>query len=80
MMSTNKRALLRRLALMLALAPVAATAFSGVARADWRDHERFEHRERYHHDPHYYAAPPPPPVYYAPPAPPPGITLTFPIR
>ena len=48
-MSTNKRALPRKLALLLALIPIAATAFSGVARADWDDHQRWEHREHYYH-------------------------------
>ena len=87
-MSMNERARRGRWAMMLALASLAVAMVAGPARADERDHsrehERWEHRERWHeHDHDAYAGgyvAPPPPVYYVPPAPPPGITLTFPIR
>jgi hypothetical protein len=82
-MSTTNR-WLRRIALVLALAPLAAATLAAPAHAD--DHHR---RGDYHrgHDRDrgrgygggYYA--PPPPVYYAPqPRPSPGISLFFPIR
>ena len=87
-MSTNKWRLLRRAALMLALAPLAMATISGSARADDRDHrdgrryDHREHRERWHNDYNrggYYSAPPPP-VYYPQPRASPGISLFFPIR
>ena len=76
-MSTNNR-WLRRLAFVLALAPLAMAAIPGAARADddHRGRGHGEHRDRGEHrgwdhdrgwerDRGYYA--PPPPVYYAPP-------------
>lgn len=85
-MSTYNR-WLRRLAFVLALAPLAMAAIPGAARADddhrgrgHRDHrDRGEHRGWDRDRGSYYV--PPPPVYYAPqPRPSPGISLFFPIR
>jgi hypothetical protein len=78
-MSTTNR-WLRRIALVLALAPLVATTIAAPAHAYDR------HRRPDYHRGHdrgyrggYYA--PPPPVYYAPqPRPSPGISLFFPIR
>lgn len=83
-MRTNKRSLVRLLAFVLVLAPIAITAVSGSARADDhrdRRHPVYHDRRGWDHGRGYYA-PPPPPVYYAPPqpAPSPGISLFFPIR
>ena len=93
-MSTNNR-WLRRLAFVIALAPLAMAAIPGAASADddhrGRGRGHGEHRDRgehrgWDHDRGwdrdrggYYV--PPPPVYYAPqPRPSPGISLFFPIR
>ena len=81
---------LRRLAFVLALAPLAMAAIPGAARADDHGRGHRDHRDRGEHrgwdhdrgwngDRGYYV--PPPPVYYAPqPRPSPGISLFFPIR
>jgi hypothetical protein len=74
---------LTKLAVAVALAPLAIAAIASPAQAD--DHRRDRHWD--HHDRGYYGgggyyAAPPPPVYYAPPQPrvSPGISLFFPIR
>lgn len=84
-MSTTNR-WLRRIALVLALAPLAATTLAAPAHADDRHGRGGYHRghDRGHgygrgYGGGYYV--PPPPVYYAPqPRPSPGISLFFPIR
>ncbi len=79
-MSTHKMGL-RRLALVLALAPLAVAAIAAPAQAYDRGHD---HRDRHWHGRPggygggYYA--PPPPVYYPDRPASPGISLFFPIR
>jgi hypothetical protein len=77
---------LRRLGLVLALAPLAIAAFAAPAQADdrGRHNDRGRHYDR-GHDRRWYGRPggyyaPPPPVYYPQQPVSPGISLFFPIR
>ncbi|MDB5361878.1 MAG: hypothetical protein JWO51_3175 [Rhodospirillales bacterium] len=94
-MSTTNR-WLRRLAFVLALAPLAMATLPSAARADGDNHyRRADHREQHDRGEHrgwnhdrgeyrdqggYYYAPPPPVYYAPPPRPSAGINLFFPIR
>jgi hypothetical protein len=69
---------LRRLALVLALAPIAVVAVAAPAQAYDRHRGPARHYAPRWHGRGYYA--PPPPVYYPPPQSSPGISLFFPIR
>jgi hypothetical protein len=75
-MTTQKRGL-RRLALILAVAPIAVATFAAPAHAYDRG-RHYERHDRHWHGRGYYA--PPPPVYYPQQPVSPGISLFFPIR